>query len=71
MEDGQVVDFTIEAMLRKAQRMGIKAEEPPPHYFGVQVPRKVVQAIGLVNGFGEPLAEAYFNEMLTREKRQA
>jgi hypothetical protein len=60
MDDGKVVDFTLEAMLRKAKRERAIVDERPPLYYGVEVPRKFIVQRIVESGHSEPIAERYY-----------
>lgn len=57
MRDGKVVDFTLEAMLRKAKREHGLVDTTPPLYYGVEVPRTFIMKRLIEVGCGEPIAE--------------
>ena len=58
MDDGKVIDFTLEAVLRKVKRTKKGAyDDRPPLYLGVEVPVPFLQACVLETDNGEPLAE--------------
>ncbi len=60
MDDGRVVDFTIEAVLRKARREKTLVDLTDPLYCGVEVPRKFVLRRVVESGSSDPMAELYY-----------
>ncbi len=60
MDDGRVVDFTLEAVLRKARREKTLVDLTDPLYCGVEVPRKFVLRRVVESGSSDPMAELYY-----------
>jgi hypothetical protein len=61
MDDGHVIDFTLEAVLRKAKRQKTLVDAMTPLYYGVEVPRHyVVQRVFEMGGGGESIAKSYY-----------
>jgi hypothetical protein len=60
MKDGNVVDFTLEAVLRKAKREHNLVDDRPPLYYGVEVPRRFVVQRIVDCGYSEPIAVRYY-----------
>lgn len=56
---GKVIDFTLEAMIRKAKREGV-IYNAVPLYFGVTVPRKVIVNRIVETGHTEPRASEVY-----------
>ena len=62
MDDGKVVDFTIEALERKAkQDRSIFIDPMTPLYCGVAIPRYFIVQQTAGNGGRRPLAELYYS----------
>lgn len=62
MDDGKVVDFTVEALERKAKRdKSIFIDPMTPLYCGVAVPRSFIIQKIVENGARGPLAELYYS----------
>lgn len=68
MDDGKVVDFTLEAVLRKARREKTTVDETTPLYYGVNVPRRFIMEHVLAGGSGEPIAEDYLEQEALRKR---
>jgi len=60
MQDGRVVDFTLEAVLRKAKRDKAVVDLTTPLYNGLAVPRWFILRWLIESRCGEPLAESYY-----------
>ena len=60
MDDRRVVDFTLEAMERKAKRAKISCDTSNALYLGVEVPKKFVEAQVRETGFNDSFAELFY-----------
>ena len=65
MSDNRVVDFTLEATLRKVKRMPKLTaiyDRAIPLYFGFHVPSSYLRQKHKTENFGKPLVEQYLSE---------
>ena len=60
MDDRRVVDFTLEAMERKAKRAKVFCDTSNALYLGVEVPKKFVQGQLVETGFNDSVAELFY-----------
>lgn len=61
MDDHKVVDFTLEAVIRKLKRDKDKVHVRPPLYLGVEVPRDKLHSLHEAVESNEPILELYKN----------
>lgn len=61
MDDHRVVDFTLEAVIRKLKREKGEVHVRPPLYLGVEVPRDNLHSLHAAVGSNEPILELYKN----------
>lgn len=69
MDDGEVVDFTRKAVLRKAKRENNLVDDRPPLYFGVNVPRSFILEHILEGGSGESIGEEFWPRVKPKKTR--
>lgn len=67
MPDRGVVDFTFEAMERKAKREKLRCDTSATVYVGFEVPRRVIVRAIAEDGETQPFAESYFVAILLEE----
>ena len=60
MNDRRVVDFSLEAVERKAKRAKVPCDTSNALYLGVEVPKKFVQIQLTVTGFNDSFAELFY-----------
>jgi hypothetical protein len=61
MNDHRIVDFTLEAVIRKLKREKDEVHVRPPLYLGVEVPRDNLHSLHEAVGSNEPILELYKN----------
>lgn len=59
MEDGRVVDFTHEAVIRKLKREKGEVHVRPPLYFGLEIPHDALVQLHASADWNEPILELY------------
>lgn len=64
MPDGCVVDFTFEALERKAKRLKLKCDTSDAVYFGLEIPRKFIARMVAIENETRPMLLPYFEEIL-------
>ena len=70
MNDRQVVDFSLEAVERKAKRAKVAYDTSNALYLGVEVPKKFVQMQVTVTEFNDSVAESYFATLVSRNAKK-
>lgn len=68
MEDGRVVDFTYEAVIRKLKREKGKVHVTPPLYFGLEIPHGALVQLHALADRNKPILDLY-KASLTRRRR--
>ena len=66
MPDGNVVDFTLEALARKLNRRKQKCDTSAAVYLGMEIPQKFIRRKLVEEGETQPLLFLYFTERLTQ-----
>jgi len=70
MDDGCVVDFTLEAVLQEAKRQKIRADAiRAPLYYGVTVPADYILRQVLDTGVSDEIAELYYSHRRPRRQQ--
>ncbi|MBI1248124.1 hypothetical protein GC197_09815 [bacterium] len=68
MEDGRVLDFTHEAVIRKLKKEKKEVRTTPPLYFGVEVPQKSLADLHASTARNKPVLELYHASLNQRRK---
>ena len=68
MEDGRVLDFTHEAVIRKLVREKKEVHIRPPLYFGVEVPRDALVELHALADRNAPILERYEASLKQRRR---
>lgn len=71
MEDGRVVDFTIEAVIRKLIRERKPVDETIPLYLGINVPRPYIKERLRTGPSGKPLGQQFVDDHPNLKRRRS